>query len=221
MQTATKSPPHRVNGRGHDPRSMALSDSENTAPYGYCQCGCGQKTTVAERNDARWGAVRGEPRDFVHGHRRKRDIWVRLASRMEIAGPDDCWLWTGTNNKGYGQISFHDRNVGVHRLLATFAYGDPADDQQARHLCGNSLCCNPRHLAWGTRADNEADKVRHGRSNRGRAAAKITEGQARAIFVRRRGGEVARDLAFEFGVSPQAVADIAARRSWGWATNGL
>ena len=139
---------------------------------------------------------------------------------MEIAGPDECWMWTGASNKGYGRISYKDKNVFAHRLIATFAYGDPREGDQARHLCGNSMCCNPRHLAWGTRAENEADKIRHGRSNRGRAAAKLNENEARQIFVRRREGAKARDLAFEFGVSPQAVADIAGGRSWKWATDG-
>jgi hypothetical protein len=32
-----------------------------------------------------------------------------------------------------------------------------------RHfVCGNSKCCNPRHLVWGTEKENMADKKRHG-----------------------------------------------------------
>ena len=36
--------------------------------YGLCECGCGQKTTIASRTNADRGAVKGEPRRFVRGH---------------------------------------------------------------------------------------------------------------------------------------------------------
>jgi hypothetical protein len=31
----------------------------------------------------------------------------------------------------------------------------------SRHLCGNGWCCNPRHLAIGSRTSNEVDKHYH------------------------------------------------------------
>lgn len=36
--------------------------------YGYCHCGCGQKTTVSQSNDASHGYVKGVPRKFCLGH---------------------------------------------------------------------------------------------------------------------------------------------------------
>ena len=49
---------------------MATSNltTENEIPYGYCQCGCGQKTTVSPYNHAARNMVAGEPRLFVKGH---------------------------------------------------------------------------------------------------------------------------------------------------------
>lgn len=38
--------------------------------YGYCRCGCGEKTTIATQTDKKWGAVKGEPRRFISGHNR-------------------------------------------------------------------------------------------------------------------------------------------------------
>ena len=35
-------------------------------PYGYCQCGCGQKTKIAKFNTVNLKA--GEPRLYLHGH---------------------------------------------------------------------------------------------------------------------------------------------------------
>lgn len=43
-------------------------------PYGYCHCGCGQKTKIARQTDRKWGIVAGEPMRFINGHsNRSRD----------------------------------------------------------------------------------------------------------------------------------------------------
>jgi len=40
----------------------------NQIPEGYCQCGCGQKTTVAQRTATRNGYIKGKPVRFIKGH---------------------------------------------------------------------------------------------------------------------------------------------------------
>lgn len=37
----------------------------------FCQCGCGQETRIATKNDAWAGQVKGVPLRFVYGHSRK------------------------------------------------------------------------------------------------------------------------------------------------------
>lgn len=37
-------------------------------PYGYCHCGCGEKTRLAPANDPRHGHVKGEPVLYLKGH---------------------------------------------------------------------------------------------------------------------------------------------------------
>lgn len=37
-------------------------------PYGYCQCGCGQKTGVTSQATTKKGYQKGQPYRFVHGH---------------------------------------------------------------------------------------------------------------------------------------------------------
>lgn len=39
--------------------------------YGYCKCGCGQKTSIAPRNRKDLGWIKGEPVDYISGHSRK------------------------------------------------------------------------------------------------------------------------------------------------------
>lgn len=38
------------------------------APYGECQCGCGERTAVSARSDSRYGKQSGEPSRFIRGH---------------------------------------------------------------------------------------------------------------------------------------------------------
>ncbi len=40
----------------------------DNVPYGYCGCGCGEKTTIATRNHAMYGMVKGQPMKFISGH---------------------------------------------------------------------------------------------------------------------------------------------------------
>lgn len=42
--------------------------SENEIPYGYCHCGCGQKTKLAAKNRAEAGWTKGKPLRFLNGH---------------------------------------------------------------------------------------------------------------------------------------------------------
>lgn len=41
---------------------------KTNAPYGYCQCGCGKRTTISPNNDKTYGYVKGKPRRFYKGH---------------------------------------------------------------------------------------------------------------------------------------------------------
>lgn len=61
--------------------------TDNLIPYGYCQCGCGEKTRLAPQDCTSRGWIRGEPISFVHGHN----------SRMERFEPSPCY--TKTCNK--------------------------------------------------------------------------------------------------------------------------
>jgi len=54
------------------------------------------------------------------------------------------------------------RTFTVHRLMARAFFGEPEGGQQVRHLDGNQKNNVIANLAWGTQAENVADKVRHG-----------------------------------------------------------
>ena len=47
---------------------QAMVPSQDNIPYGYCQCGCGQKTAIAKRANGKLGHIKGQPVRFSLGH---------------------------------------------------------------------------------------------------------------------------------------------------------
>jgi hypothetical protein len=111
--------------------------------------------------------------------RRTRSLFDRFWAKVDTsAGPDACHPWTGAVSKRlYGTIQTGGRGtplIKAHRFALVLATGIEPDDKEACHAptCTTSLCCNQRHLRWGTRTENEHDK-RHKRSDRELIAAAI------------------------------------------------
>lgn len=56
----------------------------DTIPYGYCHCGCGEKTSMSLLTDKRYGAVKGTPNKFINGHNRRKHT-----RRSKVSGADE------------------------------------------------------------------------------------------------------------------------------------
>lgn len=100
----------------------------------------------------------------------------------------------------------------VHRLvLETFVGRRPAG-KETRHKNGDSLDNRLRNLAWGTKSENDVDKIRHGTSQHGERnhQAKLSNRQAAAI---RRSTKPLRTVAARYGVSEGTVCNIRLGRS--------
>lgn len=72
----------------------------NNIPYGYCHCGCGQKTTIIKENSYTRGLIKGEPRKYLKGHHTKGK---KLAGYCRENNPN----WRGgeyTREDGYVMI---------------------------------------------------------------------------------------------------------------------
>ena len=87
--------------------------------------------------------------------------------------------------------------VCAHRLVARAFLGAKPPGGQVRHLDGNCVNNAVSNLAWGSAAENTADRERHGRTARGEAngASRHTDAEVAA----------AREM-LDSGVSQRAVA---------------
>lgn len=127
---------------------------------------------------------------------------------------------------GYLQVSLWEygrsKTFYVHQLVAITFHGPrPSLRHHAAHRDGSKTNNIPDNVQWITKEENEADKIAHGRTNRGErnGSAKVTDAQADEI--RRRAKTLPRStggvkfkkgalpaLAAEYGITASAVWQI-------------
>lgn len=139
---------------------------------------------------------------------------AKFWSKVEIKGPNDCWIWHGrTGHKKYGRFN----HTSAHRTAYLLLVGDVPDGLLMLHNCDTPLCCNPKHLRPGTHQDNSDDCVSRGRIAHGErnGRTKITTDQA--AYIRENPDRLkGRQLAEKFGIAQSTVSYIRSDslRSW-------
>ena len=64
-----------------------VTPPETIIPYGYCHCGCGEKTKISKENHPSRGVFKGEPRTFLPGHNANtRQVVIEEAKPFKIDG---------------------------------------------------------------------------------------------------------------------------------------
>jgi hypothetical protein len=111
---------------------------------GFCQCGCGGRTVVAERTDRRQGKVKGEPQRYILGHAARRTL-----EEYRVDPDTGCWLWVRyVDNAGYGRITRAKPGGSTlaHRVYYERRHGPIPAGLPLDHLCRVPRCVNPDHL---------------------------------------------------------------------------
>ena len=67
---------------------------------------------------------------------------------------DDCWLWTGKIDDGYGRFSYKGISYLVHRLVVATLKEPVLTGMVVDHICKVRNCCNPNHLRQVTISEN-------------------------------------------------------------------
>lgn len=190
---------------GHNPKKRV--EQTGAEPCGHCACGCGTPIYPGRY------ATR-QPR-YAPGHNR---IWARPTEdrfwrKVSIAGPNDCWLWTGvTGEYGHGIFSIGTKRIGAHRFAYILTYGPIADDILVCHNCPDGdrpACCNPAHLFKGTHADNMKDMVAKGRSTR-----RISRAQGDAARKLYADGMTQQAIADQLGIGQSHISRIIRNQAW-------
>lgn len=135
-----------------------------------------------------------------------------------------CWLWTGSIRKdGYGEIRpIRTKSDLAHRYVM-WATGFPwlkdKPDICVCHKCDARCCVNPDHLFLGSRADNNADKVRKNRQSRligsRNPRAKLSEldvVEIRRLYATEK--ETYESISKLFGVGISAIFRIVSGAGW-------
>lgn len=202
----------------------------NNFQYGYCHCGCGQKTTINPRDVKSRGYEKGKPKDFIVGHhnhnRKSKSIAELFWSKVAFtANPDKCWEWGGYKDaNGYGRFSHKGLGKSsklCHRVAWTLVYGEVLNNLFVCHDCDNPSCVNPNHLFLGTHTDNMRDMIKKGRGRKAimtgekNPAVKLTIEKVDSIRERYAGGGVSKaQLAREMGVDPKTIYNIVTNKKW-------
>lgn len=79
---------------------------------------------------------------------------------------EDCWVWTGYVEGGYGRLSFNGEQIMAHRFSFEIHKKKIPIGMQVDHLCCNTRCVNPEHLEAVTSKENICRSILRGRNPR-------------------------------------------------------
>lgn len=105
----------------------------------------------------------------------------------------------------------------VHRMVCEAFHGPALKGMEVRHLDGDNRNNKPSNLAWGTRAENHADKARHGTAPNGERnpASKLTHEIVSEMRDRRKKYKTPYyKLAEQFNVSTMTAYRAVTMQSW-------
>ena len=143
------------------------------------------------------------------------DFWAQVDRRNK----SECWPWRGCIRGGrYGVYAENYVTWYAHRYAWMRAHGTIPSGICVCHSCDNPICCNPRHLFLGTKAQNTADRDAKGRQARPKGTAnpqaKLDDAQVIRIRKYLRMGNSQQAIANKFNVSRRLIGLISQREIW-------
>jgi hypothetical protein len=194
------------------------------APYGECQCGCGQPAPISVKTCSRAGHSKGKPIRYISHHQppagpRRRPTEERFWNQVDKRSPGECWLWfSGKPSPHYGRFKVGNGQVPAHRYSYELHYGPIPEGMYVCHRCDTPSCVNPHHLFLGTALDNTLDSINKNRWNspvgEQHHAAKLTEDAVHLIRELASKGVSQPAIALRFSVGQGVISRIVRRKAW-------
>ncbi|HSC56993.1 MAG TPA: HNH endonuclease [Nitrospira sp.] len=138
----------------------------------------------------------------------KGKAYVWLLAHLHYEG-EECLIWPFSRPNGYGMLGHFGNTYYAHRLMCEWVNGPaPSERHEAAHNCGNGDkgCVHPKHVAWKTPSENQADRAEHGTKNRGRLGELTPEQRAQIRALR--GIKTQEEIAAMFGTTRSNVCHI-------------
>lgn len=153
-------------------------------PYGYCHCGCGEKTKLITQSNRRLGFIRGEPSRFLFNHssRKKRTVVVQPADtsicyigltqgqHVTVDAFIYDWLvqwiwrayWNPSSQGYYACCTYNGKTIWMHRVITNAPEGVIID-----HEDRNGLNNRGSNLRFSTQKQNQYNTVLCSRNTSG------------------------------------------------------
>lgn len=151
-----------------------------------------------------------------------------IKDRCRVESESGCWTWAGATASGkrgtvlpVAWFAPDRRVVSVPRLAWALSGKEPTPMNW--RTCCNDLCCNPKHLAGGTRAEwglwvkaqgkHRGDPVRTATNVRIRRERSEVMSAELAAWVRE-SEQIGLEVAHAVGISPTSVSRIRKLQQW-------
>lgn len=121
---------------------------------------------------------------------------------------------------GYVEVQLRRNGERVHALVHTLVLetwqGPRPPGHECRHLDGNPLNLDASNLAWGTKKQNAADKLRHGTMAIGERNGQARLREADVVQIRQRlaSGDGCVQIARDYGRHHSTIASIRDGETW-------
>ena len=144
------------------------------------------------------------------------DLKTRFEDKYIPEPNSGCWLWTASILKsGYGRIreaATGSKTITAHRASWLLHRGPIPEGLCVLHRCDNRLCVSPDHLFLGTKAENNADRSRKGRSRDQRginnSLTKLTDQDVKEIRAARLSGATYENISRKTGIPRTTIVNI-------------